>query len=176
MPSDFVDELQAEAQAAIVRMREAALEARRLHARAELLRHMRTTARKVKDQPREAAVAQVVREWLQAWGMSEGALAGCEAEMRAFTGAFCAEAEQPAGASDRGLREATAALDAALEARGANLADEMAWRSECTHGWWELVSPTPARLRPSGRALPKPGSDQPFWEAGCAPRCRPAGS
>lgn len=173
MPSDFVDELQAEAQAAIGRMRDAALDARRAHARAELLRHMRSTARKVKDQPRQAAVAQVVREWMEAWGMTHGALAGCEAEMRAFTAAFCEAAERPAEPSDRALRQATAALDTALAACGTTLADQMAWRSECAHGWWELVVPRPAGLAARERRPPKPDPEQPFWEAGCAEHCRP---
>lgn len=173
MPPDYVDELQAEAQAAIARMRETALEARRIHARAELLRHMRTTARKVKDRPREAAIAQVVREWMQAWGMTEGALAGCEPAMRAFTAAFCELAERPAEPTDRALRQATAALDAALTARGTTLADQMAWRSECAHGWWELVAPRPADLGAGERRLPKPDPARPFWEAGCAVHCLP---
>lgn len=174
MPADYVDELQAEAEAAIERMREAAREARRVHARAELLRHMRTTARKVKDQPREAAVAQVVREWMHAWGMGGGALAGCEPQMRAFTAAVCAAADDPGGGADGAVRGATAALERALAARGGSLADEMAWRSECAHGWWELVEPTPAELARPDRRLPQPAPGQPFWEVGCPPHCRPA--
>jgi hypothetical protein len=42
----IVDEMQEEAAQAIAAMHEAALRARRLHARAELMRHMRTTAAK----------------------------------------------------------------------------------------------------------------------------------
>ena len=44
----LVEELQAEAARAIAAMREAALATRTVHARAELMRHMRTTAVKVK--------------------------------------------------------------------------------------------------------------------------------
>lgn len=175
MPPDFVDELQADAQAAIARMQEAALEARRTHARAELLRHMRTTARTVKDRPRDAAIAQVVREWRQAWGMTDGALAGCEAEMRAFTAAFYESAERSDEQADAGLRRTTSALELALAGRGTTLADQMAWRSECAYGWWELVSPTPPELDTGERRLPKPDPARPFWEAGCAAHCRPAG-
>jgi ABC-type sugar transport system ATPase subunit len=41
------------------------------------------------------------------------------------------------------------------------IADETAWRSECVHGWWELVCPTPidlARcvLREGGRRRHRP--------------------
>ena len=175
MPADYVDELQAEAEAAIERMREAAREARRLHARAELLRHMRTTAEKMKDGPREAAVAQVVREWMDAWGLSGGELAGCEPQMRAFTAAVCAAADAPGGGADAAVREATAALERALAARGGSLADQMAWRSECAHGWWELVAPTPPEFARPDRRLPQPAPGEPFWAAGCAPHCGPAG-
>ena len=63
----LVEELRAEAEAAIAAMREAALAARHLHARAELMRHMLTTARKVKDRPKADAVETVVREWMDAW-------------------------------------------------------------------------------------------------------------
>lgn len=174
MRSDYVDELQAEAHAAMATMREAALVARRAHARAELVRHMRTTARKVRDHPREAAVAQVVREWMQAWGVADGALAGCEPEMRAFTAAFCAETDRPGESSDHLLRRTTAALEGALLKHGTTLADLMAWRSECAHGWWELVDPTPAGRGTPGRRLPKPNACEPFWTAGCAEHCRPA--
>jgi hypothetical protein len=173
MPSDYVDELQAEAQAAMARMREAALAARHMHAKAELLRHMRTTAGKIIGQPRQAAVDLVVREWMKAWGMTGGNLTGCEPEMRAFTAAFCAHADGPSEFSDQTLREATAALERAWEARGTTLADQMAWRSECAHGWWDLVCPTPADVAANQkRQLPRPNKGQVFWEAGCADHCR----
>ncbi len=42
--TDVVDELLQEADRAVAAMREAAIRARALHARAELMRHMRTTA------------------------------------------------------------------------------------------------------------------------------------
>ncbi len=172
-PPDYVDELQAEAQAAIARMRDAALTARHVHARAELMRHMRTTARQVKGQPRSDAVTLVVREWMKAWGMADGNLSGCEPEMAAFTAAFCAHSERPSKSSDQTLRQTTATLERALEARGTTLADQMAWRSECAHGWWEFVCPTPADVaRSRKRPLPRPNPGQAFWEAGCADHCR----
>ena len=57
----IVDQLQAEAATAIKVMRDAALTARRLHARAELLRHMHQTAAKLADQPPEQAIERVMR-------------------------------------------------------------------------------------------------------------------
>jgi hypothetical protein len=46
-----VDQMSQEAERAIERMREAALEARHLHARSELARHMRSTAQKMAARP-----------------------------------------------------------------------------------------------------------------------------
>ena len=54
--SHLFEESRDEAEAAIAGMRQAALKARALHARAELLRHMRMTAEKAK-------VACVPRPW-----------------------------------------------------------------------------------------------------------------
>ena len=39
-----------------------------------------------------------------------------------------------------------AALDEALAREGTSISEQMAWRSQCAHGWWELVAPTPADL------------------------------
>ena len=58
----FVDELTANSEAAIAAMRDAALRARHIHARAELMRHMLVTAHKVKRKPRADAVEAVVTE------------------------------------------------------------------------------------------------------------------
>ena len=58
----FVEALQQEAAEAIARMQEAALRARHAHARAELMRHMLTTARKVKEKPKAEAVETVAAD------------------------------------------------------------------------------------------------------------------
>jgi hypothetical protein len=156
--TELYDDLERAAQRAIAEMRAAARAARDGHARAELLRHVMQGAAKRRDRPRADAVAEVVAEWLAAWKLDG---AGCAQlpEMRALVGA-CHDAQRaPAGAGDRAVREAFAALEAAFEHAGTTLADQMAWRSGCAHGWWAAVRPapgTPAR---------------PFWEAGCPPHC-----
>jgi len=172
MPS-FVEQLQEEARAAIDAMREAALLARATHARAELMRHMLITASKVKDLPREAAVAEVVVEWMRAWHLPQDTCPEVAAEMRAFTAAFCEFAEAASDRADAALRAAAQALEDALARSGTSLADQMAWRSECAHGWWALVAPVPpdlpGRIERPGVPCPEPG--RPFWEAACAPHC-----
>ena len=52
--------LELEAERAILAMQTAALAARQLHARAELMRHMLTTARKVAGKPKAEAIETVV--------------------------------------------------------------------------------------------------------------------
>ena len=146
----LVDEAQAEARAAIRAMQGAARHARAVHARAELLRHMRTTAQKPGADP-----ARVAAEWMQAWGMQDWPAVA--SEMRRFSAAFCAYASAPDDATDRAVRDATAGLEVALQGMGTTLADEMATRSECRHGWWAAVQPA------------APG--QPFWMDGAAPHC-----
>lgn len=170
----FVDQLQAEAEAAIGRMREAALAARRLHARAELMRHMRATAAKVKDRPGPEAVEAVVSEWMEAWHLPRSEWPRIAQEMTAFTQAFHDYANEPSDAADERVRATAGLLDAALAREGTSLADQMAWRSMCAHGWWEMVSPAPADLpaRPSRPTIPRPREGAPFWEAGCADSCR----
>ena len=170
----FVEELREEAGAAIAAMREAALSARHLHARAELMRHMLTTARKVAAKPQAEAVEAVVREWLDAWNLDRHDWPHIAREMESFTAAFHNYANDPSDTHDARLREACAALDEALAREGTSISQQMAFRSQCAHGWWELVAPTPADLpgakpRPS---MPAPRSDAPFWEAGCADFCR----
>lgn len=167
--NDLVAESRVEAEAAIARMREACAEARRLHARAELLRHMRgTAARFAHLSPREAAVT-VSREWMAAWGIEPARLPALAASFAGLSEAFCRDARQR---DEAGLAAALAAFDASVAALGTSLADEMAHRSECAHGWWELVSPTPADL-PGRRArdLPAPERGEPFWSAGAKARC-----
>jgi hypothetical protein len=170
----FVEELREEAGAAIAAMREAALAARHLHARAELMRHMLTTARKVADKPKAQAVETVVREWMGAWNLDRHDWPHIEREMETFTAAFHDYANEPSDVHDAVLRESCAALDKALARESTSISEQMAFRSQCAHGWWELVAPTPADLpgakpRPS---MPAPRADAPFWEAGCADFCR----
>jgi hypothetical protein len=170
----FVEALRAEAEAAVARMKEAALDARRLHARAELMRHMLTTAGKTRGEPREKAVEAVLREWTEAWGQTGEDRAAVAREMRALTEAFHDYAQAPTDAHDALIRAASERLDAALTREGSSLADEMAFRSQCAHGWWEQVRPTPADLpgRKARPAIPAPKPGEPFWSVGCATFCR----
>ena len=62
----LVDELKAKADADIAAMRDLALRARDTHARAELMRHMLTTAETVKQRPVADAVRFIVDHWLEA--------------------------------------------------------------------------------------------------------------
>jgi hypothetical protein len=169
----FVDELQDKAAKAITAMKEAALAARHTHARAELMRHMRTTAAKSKDKPKDEAVEAVVSEWMEAWHLPRNEWPQIAREMERFTEAFYDYARDPDDEADARVREACDALDAALAREGTTISDQMAFRSMCAHGWWEAVAPTPADLpgrtqRPTVPAL-KPG--EPFWEARCAEQC-----
>lgn len=160
-----VDAMLDEAAVAVERMKAAAIEARRLEARAELARHMRTTARKLAHLPEEEAAAAITREWMKAWALGEEAYAAVRAEVAAFTLAFC---------RDTGIPEALAALEAAFASRGTTLADEMAFRSECAHGWWRMVVPHPPEHRDEARAarIPVPSPHSPFWSAGPQLHCR----
>lgn len=165
----LADEMSAAAETAIEQMRSAAIEARALHARSELLRHMLLTARKVSQLPREEGVATITREWMKAWGLGEEGYPELGNEMRSFTDAVCDVAETGTAEADRRLRTSLEALDLALAEMGMTLADQMAWRSVCAHGWWAQVVP-----RPDGMAGPpaRPAAPgQPFWDAGCAPHC-----
>jgi hypothetical protein len=170
----FVEELQQQAAEAMETMREAARAARHIHARAELMRHMRTTAAKSKGRPKAEAVEAVLAEWLEAWYVPRNDWPHIAAEMEKFTATFYDYVNDPSDANDARMREATEALDKALAAEGTTISDQMAFRSMCAHGWWELVAPTPADL--PGRAerptIPPVARDRPFWEAGCADQCR----
>lgn len=170
----FVEDLRRDAEAAIAAMREAALSARHIHARAELMRHMLTTARKVAAKSKAEAVETVVREWMDAWNLDRHEWPHIAREMESFTAAFHDYANEPSDAHDAALRLSCTALDEALAREGTSISEQMAFRSQCAHRWWELVAPTPAdlpgaKLRPS---MPAPRSDAPFWEAGCADFCR----
>jgi len=171
-----VEALREEAESAIAAMREAARHARFIHARAELMRHMLTTARKVIDKPRAEAVEDVVREWMAAWHLDRAAWPHVAREMEALTEAFLDYAATPSDTADATLRAAIAGLDTALDREGASISDQMAWRSQCAHGWWDWVEPRPADLpgRKDRPMIPQPQAGRPFWEAGCADFCEPA--
>ena len=101
-----------------------------------------------------ADVDGVTHEWLAAWGLAEWT--GIAAEARRFTAAILVYTH-PSDEADLAVRETLAALDEAFAAQGTTLADQMAWRSRCAHGWWGDVAPEP------------PG--QPIWTKDCLPDC-----
>jgi hypothetical protein len=162
----LVDELKGEARDAIALMRAAALRARDVHARAELMRHMLMTARRVQHDPREAAVRFIVDHWLEAWGLTRASWAHVT-EMEAFADAFHRYANAPTDANDAAVRVTCARLESAFGGAGVPIADRMAWRSMCAHGWWAQVKPAPAGLGREDRAWPA----RPFWDDGCLPEC-----
>lgn len=171
-----VDEMLHEAEAAIAAMRDAALRARALHARAELMRHMRSTAAKLAARPLAEAAALVAGEWMKAWHLDGRAYADIAADVRRFAEAFVQDAQHPGPATGPAIRDAIAALDAALARHGTTLADQMAWRSQCAHGWWDLVVPSPPDLpdRPDRPGVPRHQPGTAFWQAGCAAHCAAA--
>lgn len=168
----IVDDLLDEAEAAIAEMREAATRARLLHARAELMRHMRATA--AKNSGRPASTAKIAAEWMRAWGLDADAYADLAAPLRDFTEAFRADAEAPSGSGSATIGAALAALETAFEGAGTSLADQMAFRSHCAHGWWEMVVPVPSGLPRGERYADVPAwrKGVAFWDIGCAARCR----
>ena len=170
----FVDALRAEAEAAIAAMRDAALRARQIHARAELMRHMLLTAHKVKSKPKADAVEAVVTEWMTAWHLSRSDWPQLARPMETFTAAFYDYAVDPSDESDAALRHACSGLDAALAGEKTSIFDQMAWRSQCAHGWWDMVSPTPRDLpgRIDRDTVPEFKSGAPFWDVGCADMCK----
>jgi hypothetical protein len=172
--SHLVEDLQQQAADAIVAMQQAARAARHVHARAELMRHMRTTAAKSKDKPKAVAVEAVLAEWLEAWHLSRNDWPHIADEMEKFTAAFYDYVSEPNEANDSRVREATDALDRALAEQGTTISDQMAFRSMCAHGWWEMVVPTPADLpgRKDRPTVPRHMTGQAFWAAECADQCR----
>jgi ATP-dependent exoDNAse (exonuclease V) beta subunit len=172
--SHFIEALRLDAEAAVARMQDTAREARRLHARAELMRHMVTTAHKVKDQPRQQAVATVVREWMDAWQLERSDYLDIALEMQTFTEAFYDYANDQSDANDLRIRDCCAALDNAFAGHNTSIADQMAFRSQCAHGWWEWVEPVPADLpgRKPRPTVPGPRAERSFWTIGCADFCR----
>lgn len=165
--TDLTGELRREAEGAIAAMRDAALKARVAHARAELMRHMITTAAKVKDKPAREAIAFVLKEWLGAW-KQDPATCPQRAEMEDLAQACQAMVRSPGDHADTAVRHAFARLEDAYARAGTTLADQMAWRSGCAHGWWADIRPAPKDRGYSALAQ-GPG---PFWDKGCAPHCR----
>ncbi|MCJ9673568.1 MULTISPECIES: hypothetical protein [unclassified Neorhizobium] len=172
--SHYVEELQHEATAAIEVMQKAAIAARHIHARAELMRHMRLTAAKNKAKPKVEAVEAVVAEWLEAWYVPRNDWPHIANEMENFTATFYDYVNDASDANDQRMRATTKALDEALAAEGTTISDQMAFRSMCAHGWWEAVLPTPDTL--PGKAerptVPQLEKGRAFWEATCAEQCR----
>ncbi len=162
----LVDELKAKADIDLAAMRSAALRARDTHARAELMRHMLMTANTVRNRPVGDAVRFIVDHWLDAWNLARASWPHV-AEMEAFAAAFHAYAIAPSNVRDEAVRQTCIRLELAFAAAGMPIADQMAWRSICAHGWWAQVRPAP-----TGQGRPDfewPG--QPFWEQGCRPEC-----
>ena len=168
----IVDEMQDEAAQAIRAMRETALRARHLHARAELMRHMRITAAKVMDRPVDDAVRFVAAEWMKAWGLDGDAYRDLAIHVRNFTESFCRDAHAPTATTGTAILSALAQLESALERVGTTLSDQMAFRSECAHGWWEMVVPVPGDGRAERPGVPRWAPGSAFWEIGPAPHCK----
>ncbi len=120
----IVDQLQAEAAAAIAAMRDTALHARQQHARAELLRHMHQTAAKLAALPEDQAIARVVSEWMRAWHIDTERYAELAEQVRRFAAAFCTDARGSTPATQAAIRDATETLDAAFVRHGSSLADQ----------------------------------------------------
>jgi hypothetical protein len=164
--TDFTTELQLAAEADIAAARAATLRARTIHARAELMRHMILTTAKSTDQSRVESIALVTDEWLDAWRRDRTNYPYV-ALMEALSGACYDTIRAPGPSTDDAVRAAFAALEAACAASGTTLADEMAWRSGCSHGWWGDVRPAPERAE--YRDLARRGAA--LWDRGCAPEC-----
>lgn len=162
----LVEALRMEAEATMAAMRAAALHAREVHARAELMRHVLGTARRVSGKPRDEALGCVVDEWLKAWALDRATWRHV-ADMERLSLAFYDYVRAPTDANDRAVREACTALERIFASTGMSLADRMAWRSGCAHDWWAQVSPPPAGKGRGDRQWP----DRPFWEHGCPARC-----
>jgi len=164
---DLATELRRQAEADIAAARDAALRARSAHARAELMRHMLTTAAKVKDRPAQDAIAFVLAEWLAAWAQDPDTCPQMP-QMKAMAAACQAMVRAPGAHADTAVRHAFAALEAAYSGTGTTLADQMAWRSSCAHGWWADISPSPQ----NGGYSELSQRAETLWDRGCAPHCR----
>lgn len=158
----FGDELTAQAGMAFDRMKQAALDAREISTRAELMRHMLLAATGKKHLPRDAAAAAVVEEWLDAWNKPTD-MNAVATEMRALAAAFYDYAHAPTDAKDRAVRAAFAALKAAHDKGGPTVEDQMAWRSERALPWWGRIKPLPKGYVANPKAGAAPAG-RPFWE------------
>lgn len=164
--NDFTTELRHAADAQIAAAREATLRARLTHARAELMRHMMLTTRKSTDRPRTESIRLVVDEWLDAWRRTRENYPYVTL-MEALSGACYDALKTPGRATNRAVQEAFAALEHACVDNGTTLADEMAWRSGCSHGWWGDVHPAPDAREYREQAKRK----ESLWQRGCPPEC-----
>lgn len=164
--TDFTSELRQAAEHDIGAAHHAALRARAMHSRAELMRHMMLTTAKSTDRSREESIALVTDEWLDAW-RRDRANYPYVALMEALSGACYDALKAPTPQTDGAVREAFAALERACAAHGTTLADEMAWRSGCSHTWWGDVRPAPNLPEYRDRAR----RSESLWERGCPPEC-----
>jgi nitroreductase len=138
----FGEELKAQAGAAFDRMKQAALDAREISARAELMRHMLLAATAKKHLPREQAAKAVVAEWLDAWN-NPADMTAVAPEMEVLSAAFYDYAQAPTDAHDRAVRDAFAKFKAAHDKGGPTVEDKMAWHSERALPWWGQIKPLP---------------------------------
>jgi hypothetical protein len=164
--TDFTSELRQAAENDIGAAHQAALRARAMHSRAELMRHMMLTTAKSTDKSREESVRLVTDEWLDAW-QRDRTNYPYVALMEALAGACYDAIRSPMPATDGGVREAFAALERSCIAHGTTLADEMAWRSGCSHMWWGDVRPAPNLPEYRERAR----RSEALWERGCPVEC-----
>jgi hypothetical protein len=164
--NDFTSELKQAADADIAAARDAALRARALHARAELMRHMMLTTAKSTHKTRDESIALVVDEWLDAWQRGRANYPHV-AQMETLSGACYDAIRSPSPATDHAVRDAFAAMERACAGHGSTLADEMAWRSGCSHAWWGDVRPAPDSPEYRDRAR----RSETLWERGCPQEC-----
>jgi hypothetical protein len=164
--TDFTSELRRAAEDDLGTARHAVLRARAMHARAELMRHMMLTTAKSTDKSRDESIRLVTDEWLDAW-LRDRTNYPYVALMEALSGACYDALKSPAPTTDMGVREAFAALERACIKNGSTLADEMAWRSGCSHMWWADVRPAPNLPEYRDRAR----RSESLFERGCPPEC-----
>ena len=164
--TDFTGELREAAEADIAAAHHAALRARAMHSRADLMRHMMLTTAKSTDKSREESVRLVTDEWLDAWRRDRTNYPYV-ALMEALSGACYDALKSPGPQTDAAIRQAFAALEGACITHGTTLADEMAWRSGCSHMWWGDVRPAPNLPEYRERAR----RSEPLWDRGCPPEC-----
>jgi hypothetical protein len=164
--TDFTTELRNAAESDIGAAHHAALRARAMHSRAELMRHMMLTTAKSTDRSREESVRLVTDEWLDAWRRDRTNYPYV-ALMEALSGACYDALTSATPQGDGAVREAFAALERSCIAHGTTLADEMAWRSGCSHTWWGDVRPAPNLPEYRDRAR----RSEALWDRGCPPEC-----